>query len=65
MGTKQGRRIAWRLLDRSGWRSSSFSTNSMQMSFNEGARRYGQELHDLLLTLCPDLFIKMLEEHKK
>lgn len=65
MGTKQGRRTAWRLLDKSGWRSSSFSTNAMQMAFNEGARARAQELHDLILVLCPEQFILMLQEHER
>ena len=64
MGSRWGRRFVLRLLDRTGWRSSSFSTSALEMARNEGARAFGQWLHDEVITLCPDLFLEMLREHE-
>jgi hypothetical protein len=35
----------------------------MQMAFNEGARAFGQEFQDRILTICPDHFVTMLTEN--
>ncbi len=62
MGSKRGRRIVWRLLDQAGVFRLSFSTNAMQMSFNEGNRNYGNRTLDLIHRTCADLYPLMLKE---
>jgi hypothetical protein len=62
MGSKRGRRIVWRLLDQAGVFRLSFSTNAMQMSFNEGNRNYGNRTLDLIHRTCADLYTQMLKE---
>ena len=44
MSTKRGRRIVARLLSDGGPNRSSFSTNAIQMAFNEGARNSALKL---------------------
>jgi hypothetical protein len=62
MGSKRGRRIVWRLLDRAGVFRSSFNTNAMQMSFAEGGRNEGLRILAQVHTLCPELYPVMLKE---
>lgn len=62
MGRKQGRRIIWRLLDRSGVFRSSFNTNSMQMAFAEGGRNEGLRTLAQIHRLCPELYPVMMKE---
>jgi hypothetical protein len=62
MGSKRGRRIVWRLLDRAGVFRISFSTNSMQMAFAEGNRNFGQYILSQIHATCPDLYPVMIKE---
>jgi len=62
MGTKRGRRIIWRLLERAGVFRVSFHTNSMTMAFNEGMRNEGLRLMALINADCPDLYLQMVRE---
>jgi hypothetical protein len=62
MGTKRGRRIVWRQLDRAGVFRISFSTNAMAMAFAEGSRNEGLRLLALIHSLCPDLYVQMVRE---
>lgn len=62
MGSKRGRRFVWRLLDRAGVFRSSFSQNSMQMSFAEGCRNEGLRTLALVHTHCPELYPVMVKE---
>ncbi len=62
MGSKRGRRIVRRQLDRAGVFRTSFSTNSMQMAFTEGAKQEGFRLMAQLTALCPELYTTMLKE---
>lgn len=62
MGSKRGRRIVWRLLDRAGVFLSSFSTNAMQMAFAEGRRNEGLRLLVLIQETCPELYAAMTKE---
>lgn len=64
MGSKRGRRIAWKQLDRAGVFRLSFNTNSMQMAFNEGNRNAGLQLLAMINTHCPEQYQAMLEEQK-
>ena len=62
MGSKRGRRIVWRLLDRAGVFRLSFNTNSMTMAFNEGNRNEGLRILAQIHTLCPELYPVMVKE---
>ncbi len=62
MGSKRGRRIVWRLLDRAGVFRLSFNTNSMTMAFNEGNRNEGLRIMAQIQTLCPELYPLMTKE---
>jgi hypothetical protein len=62
MGSKRGRRIIWRLLDRAGVFRLSFNTNSMMMAFNEGNRNEGLLTLNQIHTQCPELYPVMIKE---
>lgn len=62
MGSKRGRRILWRVLDRAGVYRLSFNTNSMTMAFAEGARNEGLRLLATIHGACPDLYPTMVKE---
>jgi hypothetical protein len=62
MGSKRGRRIIWRFLDRAGVFRLSFNTNAMQMAFAEGNRNEGLRMLALIHTHCPELYSVMLKE---
>lgn len=62
MGSKRGRRIVWRQLDRAGVFRLSFNTNAMQMAFAEGNRNEGLRTLSLIHTLCPELYPVMVRE---
>ena len=63
LGSKRGRRIVWRLLSESGVFRSSFSTNAMQMSFNEGHRNYGLGMLNAVHRVSPEAYPVMLAEN--
>ena len=62
MGSKRGRRIVWRLLDKAGVYRLSFNTNAMSMAFAEGGRNYGLHVLAQIHALCPDLYVAMMQE---
>ena len=62
MSGEKGRRIVWRLLERAGVFRLSFSTNSMQMAFNDGAKNEGLRMLALIHAACPEKYVLMLEE---
>jgi hypothetical protein len=64
MGNKRGRRIVWRLLERTGVYRSSFTGNS-ETFFREGMRNVGLALLDQVHTITPDQFAVMLKEQKE
>lgn len=64
MGNKRGRRFIWRLLEQAGVFRSSFSTNSMQTSFNEGNRNFGLRVLAMVHEHTPALFVTMLDEQR-
>jgi hypothetical protein len=63
MSSTQGRRIVWRLLEQAGVFRSSFSTNSMQMAFNEGFRSYGLKMVNLIQRVTPELYSTLQKEN--
>ncbi len=64
MSSKRGRRVMWRLLELSGPFRLSFTTNAMQMAFNEGNRNLGNQLFSEVMTLCPELYPVMVKEQQ-
>lgn len=61
MGSKRGRRIVWRLLERTGVYRSSFTGNS-ETFFREGQRNVGLWLMAQIHEVCPDQYALMLKE---
>jgi hypothetical protein len=64
MGRERGRRFVWRVLEKSGVFRTSFSTNALQMAFNEGQRNIGLPILDDISALCPELHQVMVKEQK-
>jgi hypothetical protein len=62
MGSRSGRRFVARQLEDTGVYRPSFALNTVQMAQNEGNRRVGIDLRDLVLLHCPDLYIEMEKE---
>lgn len=62
MGSRRGRKVVWRLLESSGVFRTSFSTDALQMAFNEGTRNYGLQTLRMIQALCPALYPTMLKE---
>lgn len=62
MGHRQGRRIAWRMLDRAGVFRLSFDTEPLVMAFREGARNEGLRVLARIHALCPDRYSQMMRE---
>lgn len=62
MGSKRGRRIVRRQLERAGVWQSSFNTNALVMAHNEGRRNEGLALTAHIMQHCPDRYNEMLLE---
>ena len=62
MADKRGRRIMWRLLERTRVYKSSFTGNS-QTFFLEGTRNVGLMLISDIQKHCAEQFVVMLKEH--
>jgi len=63
MGTKRGRRIVHRQLERAGVWQLSFNTNAMTMAFNEGRRNEGLALTNKLMIACSEQWALMIKEN--
>ncbi|THF64320.1 Bbp19 family protein [Pseudothauera rhizosphaerae] len=63
MNDKRGRRIVWRLLERTGVFRSSFTGNS-ETFFREGERNVGLLLMAMIHESAPEQYATMLEEAK-
>lgn len=61
MGAKRGRRIAYRILDRSGVFRSSFTGNS-ETFFREGMRNVGLILLNQIHEVVPESYVLMMKE---
>ena len=57
-----GRRIATRLLEKTGVRQLSFNPSGSVMAFNEGRRNVGLWFESELLTHSPEGYFKLLKE---
>lgn len=65
MGSKQGRRLMWRLLAQAGvYRTSFVAPNAMQVSFLEGQRTIGLEWLGEIMEHCPESFHQMTMEYQ-
>ncbi|OGT24695.1 MAG: hypothetical protein A2342_10010 [Gallionellales bacterium RIFOXYB12_FULL_54_9] len=64
MSGKRGRRVAHQLLTRAGLWRLSFSTNALQMAFNEGMRNEGLALTAKIMAHCPARYAEMLTENQ-
>jgi len=65
MSSRRGRRMMWRLLAVAGVFQLSFDSNAMKMAFNEGNRRFGNELFSEVMELCPEMYPVMVKEHNE
>lgn len=65
MGTEAGRRIAWRMLERTRAFQTPFAGSDAQTNFNCGERNVGLWFLDELMTHCPDAYLQMLMERTK
>ena len=63
MDTRWGRRLMWRLLSTTGVYRTVFSTNSMQMAFNEGTRQVGLVLLADVTEVATDAHTLMTKEN--
>jgi hypothetical protein len=63
MGTVEGRRFIWRLLDRAGVFRTSFTGNSTTF-FNEGMRNIGLIVLADITEACSDNYLLMMKEAK-
>lgn len=63
MKSRQGRRIAWRLLELTGVFRSSFTGNN-ETFFREGMRNVGLVLMAQINEACPDQYTTMVQEHR-
>lgn len=62
MGSKRGRRIVWRTLERSCIDKCIFNTNAMTMAFVSGRQLEGANLKELINRVCPELYPVMVKE---
>lgn len=65
MGMPQGRRIVWGLLEDAGLYRVSYAHGDQpqDMAFREGNRNMGLKLLGHINRECPELYLKMHEEH--
>jgi hypothetical protein len=64
MGSRRGRRIVWRLLERTGVFRSSFTGNS-ETFFREGMRNVGLMLMAQINEACPEQYTQMVQEQRE
>jgi len=64
MGHAQGRRIATRIFERTGYRHTPFHTNGSTMAFKAGEQNVGLWLEAELLEASPDGYLRLLKEFK-
>jgi hypothetical protein len=64
MSSKRGRRVVWRLLERTGVYRSSFTGNS-ETYFREGMRNVGLMLMAQIHTAGPNLYAAMVQEQEQ
>jgi hypothetical protein len=65
MGTIEGRRVVWSILDSAGIFKTSFTGETNSTIFNEGQRNGGLRLFSDIMESCPDLYLNMADEAKE
>lgn len=63
MTHKEGRRIVWRVLSRAGIYRIAYHQNDRDEAFQLGQQFLGFEALAEINTVCPNLYIKMLQEN--
>jgi len=62
MSTEPGRRYVWDKLAYAGIFATTFSTDPIQMAFNEGQRNQGLLFLNDVIEYCPDMYILAMRE---
>ncbi|EPC3803841.1 hypothetical protein ACRZEW_001595 [Enterobacter ludwigii] len=62
MGTEQGRRVIWALLEKGQVFGTCFNVDPNITAFNEGQRNLALVLFQRVMTHCPDQYLKMAAE---
>ncbi|WP_270613132.1 hypothetical protein [Citrobacter freundii] len=62
MGSEQGRRVIWSILERGKVFSPCFAGDSHLTAFNEGQRNLALALFQRVMAHCPDQYLKMAAE---
>lgn len=65
MKSEAGRRIAWRVLARTGLHRTPFTGHDAQTNFNCGQADVGLWFQAEILDHAPDAYLRMLKEHAK
>lgn len=64
MEEERGRDIVFWLLETSGLFSEPFDLNGLRYAHNGGRQWLGREIHNAVLRAAPELFVKMMTEHR-
>ncbi|EAP0944709.1 hypothetical protein B7802_16760 [Salmonella enterica] len=62
MGSEQGRRVIWSVLEKGRVFSAIPPMDALAMAFNEGQRNLALELFQRVMAHCPDQYLKMAAE---
>ncbi|HAW0704360.1 TPA: hypothetical protein JLJ93_000117 [Escherichia coli] len=62
MGSEQGRRVIWSLLEKGQVFGTCFNVEPHITAFNEGQRNLALVLFQRVMTNCPDQYLKMAAE---
>ena len=65
MTQKRGRRYVWRLLEQAGVFQTSFTSDALAMSFNEGQRNLGLRILGFIHEHAPESYLEMLTEQNE
>ncbi|EOC1198851.1 hypothetical protein AAAW50_003050 [Cronobacter sakazakii] len=65
MGSEKGRRVVWQMLEKGSVFSTTFSMDPHATAFNEGQRNLALALFQRVMSVCPELYLKMADEAAK
>ena len=65
MGSEQGRRVIWSLLEKGQVFGACFNVDPHITAFNEGQRNLALSLFSKVMAVCPDLYLTMADEAAK
>ena len=65
MGSEQGRRVIWSLLEKGQVFGSCFTVDPQVTAFNEGQRNLALVLFQRVMAHCPDQYLVMANEASK